>query len=147
MPECRADQSDVRAVLLVEDDEDHARAISEWNLLMERKYTKSELKKFFNNLNEANCNLDDLLESMSRDLDESINAIRRFNNILLEKYADKLDESSRNELKRCSDSAQRADELLNRLFENAIPVFFYSSLIEIYSEKLSMLNNDGVNSD
>lgn len=147
MPECRADQSDVRAVLLVEGDEDHARAISEWNLLMERKYTKSELKKFFNNLNEANCNLDDLLESMSRDLDESINAIRRFNNILLEKYADKLDESSRNELKRCSDSAQRADELLNRLFENAIPVFFYSSLIEIYSEKLSMLNNDGVNSD
>ena len=125
MPECRADQSDVRAVLLVEGDEDHAKAISEWNLLMERKYTKSELKKFFNNLNEANCNLDDLLESMSRDLDES----------------------SRNELKRCSDSAQRADELLNRLFENAIPVFFYSSLIEIYSEKLSMLNNDGVNSD
>ncbi len=147
MPECRADQSDVRAVLLVEGDEDHAKAISEWNLLMERKYTKSELKKFFNNLNEANCNLDDLLESMSRDLDESISAIRRFNNILLEKYADKLDESSRNELKRCSDSAQRADELLNRLFENAIPVFFYSSLIEIYSEKLSMLNNDGVNSD
>jgi len=46
-------------------------------------------------------------------------------------------------LKKVSDSAEKADELLDRLFEYVVPIYFDSSMIDIYSNQLNMLENEG----
>ncbi|HOV81861.1 MAG TPA: response regulator [Methanothrix sp.] len=117
--------------------------IREWNLITERKYAESELKNFINDLNDASSRLEDVLDGISHDLDESISSIRYFSKIFKEKYAEKLGSPALEDLKKVSDSAEKADELLDRLFEYVVPIYFDSSMIDIYSNQLNMLENEG----
>ncbi|HPT19181.1 MAG TPA: response regulator [Methanothrix sp.] len=116
--------------------------IREWNLIMERKYAENELKNFIKDLDEANSRLEDLLDGIARDLDESISSIHSFSSAFREKYAEKMDDAAINDLNRVGESCQRANELLDRLFEYVVPIYFDSSLIEIYSARLNMLQKN-----
>lgn len=117
-----------------------AHAIRQWNLIMERKYAENELKDFIDDLDEANDHLEDFLGGMSQDFDDSISSVRNFGKILQEKYADKLDEAALTDLKRVADATERTDKLLDKLSEYVVPIYFYSSLISVYSTKISLLN-------
>ncbi|MBN1234458.1 MAG: response regulator [Methanotrichaceae archaeon] len=116
--------------------------LREWDLIMERKYAENELKDFINDLDEANTQLEDFLDGVSKDLEESITSIRNFSKILQEKYADKLDEAALSDLKKVEDATERTNKLLDKLFEYVVPIYFDSSLIEIYNTKLNMLNRN-----
>ena len=116
--------------------------LREWNLSMQRKHAENELKHFINDLGEANAQLEDFLDGISKDLDDSISCIHEFCRIMQEKYADKLDDASLFELKKVADATERTSKLLDKLFEYVVPIYFDSSLIGIYSTKLDMLNRN-----
>jgi CheY-like chemotaxis protein len=116
--------------------------LGEWNLMMQRKHAENELKHFINDLDEANAQLDDFLDDISRDLEDSISWILEFCRIMLQKHADKMDDASLLELKKVSDATERTNKLLDKLFDYVVPIYFNSSLIGVYSTKLDMLNRN-----
>ena len=87
---------------------------------MQRKHAENELKHFINDLGEANAQLEDFLDGISKDLDDSISCINEFCRIMQEKYADKLDDASLFELKKVADATERTNKLLDKLFEYVV---------------------------
>jgi CheY-like chemotaxis protein len=118
--------------------------LREWDLIMERRFAENELKDFINDLDDANNHLEDFLEEISQDLEDSISSIHNFSNILQEKYADKLDDAARSDLKKVEAAMERTNTLLDKLFEYVVPIYFDSSLIEIYNAKLNILNRNDI---
>jgi len=48
-------------------------------------------------------------------------------------------------LKKVEDATERTNNLLDKLFEYVVPIYFDSSLIGIYNTKLDMLNRNELN--
>ena len=119
--------------------------LREWNLILERRSAENELKDFINDLDGANNQLEDFLDGISRDIEDSISSIRDFSKILQEKYADKLDDIAMADLKKVEDATERTNKQLDKLFEYVVPIYFDSSLIGIYNSKLNMLNRNEQN--
>jgi FixJ family two-component response regulator len=119
--------------------------LREWDLILERMYAENELRDFIKDLDEANTQLEDFLDGISKDLEDSISSIDEFSKILKEKYADKLDDAAIGDLKKVADATKRTNMLLDKLFEYVVPIYFDSSLIGIYNTKLNMLNKNELN--
>jgi FixJ family two-component response regulator len=116
--------------------------LREWDLIMERVEAENELKNFIRDLEEANSNLEDFLNRISKELESSVSSIQDFNKILSEKYAEKLDDNAINYLNKMRDAAERINVLLDDMFEYIVPIYFDSSLITLYESKLDRLKKD-----
>ena len=110
--------------------------IREWNLILERKASEDQLKNFINDLEKSNSNLEEFMDSISDDVGESLSSIQNFSKMLMEKYADKLDETALDYLKNVMTATERANQLLDSLLEYLVPIYFDSSLIRLYNAKL-----------
>lgn len=116
--------------------------LREWYLIMERIEAENELRNFIKDLEDANSNLEDFLNRISKELESSVSSIQDFNMTLMEKYADKLDDSAISYLNKVKDAAERINVLLDDMFEYIVPIYFDSSLITLYNTKLSRLKKD-----
>ena len=116
-------------------------AIRKWNLIMERKNIEDELGKCIDELEESTSNLDDIVDTISQDLLSSTSSIRDFSISFMENYADKLDDNDKNNLLNIKNSTQKATISINSLIKFMIPVFFDSTLINVYKTKLDELRN------
>ena len=116
-------------------------AIRKWNLIMERKNIEDELGKCIEELEESTSNLDDIVDTISQDLLSSTSSIRDFSISFMEKYADKLDDNDKNSLLNIKNLTQKATISINSLIKFMIPVFFDSTLINVYKTKLYELRN------
>lgn len=138
----RAIKSGAMDYVVKSDDELHqlprtaVHVIREWDLIMERKASEEELKKFINDLEKSNSNLEEFMDSISEDLEISLSSIQDFNKMLMEKYADKLDETALEYLRNVKTATEKANMLIDRLFEYLVPIYFDSSLIRLYNAKL-----------
>ena len=95
--------------------------IREWNLILERKASEDQLKNFINDLEKSNSNLEEFMDSISDDLGESLSSIQNLSKMLMEKYADKLDETALDYLKNVMTATERANRLLDSLLEYLVP--------------------------
>ena len=116
-------------------------AIRKWNLIMERKNIEDELGKCIDELEESTSNLDDIVDTISQDLLSSTSSIRDFSISFMENYADKLDDNDKNTLLNIRTLTQKATISINSLIKFMIPVFFDSTLINVYKTKLDELRN------
>ena len=116
-------------------------AIRKWNLIMERKNIEDELGKCIDELEESTSNLDDIVDTISQDLLSSTSSIRDFSISFMENYADKLDDNDKNNLLNIKNLTQKATISINSLIKFMIPVFFDSTLINVYKTKLDELRN------
>jgi light-regulated signal transduction histidine kinase (bacteriophytochrome) len=116
-------------------------AIRKWNLIMERKNIEDELGKCIDELEESTSNLDDIVDTISQDLLSSTSSIRDFSISFMENYADKLDDNDKNTLLNIKNSTQKATVSINSLIKFMIPVFFDSTLINVYKTKLDEMRN------
>ena len=116
-------------------------AIRKWNLIMERKNIEDELGKCIDELEESTSNLDDIVDTISQDLLNSTSSIRDFSISFMENYADKLDDNDKNTLLNIRTLTQKATISINSLIKFMIPVFFDSTLINVYKTKLDELRN------
>jgi DNA-binding response OmpR family regulator len=110
--------------------------IREWNLILERKASEDQLKNFINDLEKSNSNLEEFMDSISEDLESSLSSIQNFSNMLVEKYADKFDDTALDYLKNVMTATEKANQLLDSLLEYLVPIYFDSSLIRLYNAKL-----------
>jgi DNA-binding response OmpR family regulator len=110
--------------------------IREWDLIIERKASEEELKNFINDLEKSNSNLEEFMESISKDLESSLSSIQDFNNMLMDKYANKLDDTALDYLKNVKEATEKANMLIDSLFEYLVPIYFDSSLIRLYNAKV-----------
>jgi len=116
--------------------------LREWDLITERIETENELRNFIKDLDEANSNLEDFLNRISKEMESSVSSIQDFDKILTEKYADKLDDSAMSYLNKMKDAADRIDVLLDNMFEYIVPIYFDTSLITLYESKLDRLKKN-----
>jgi DNA-binding response OmpR family regulator len=116
-------------------------AIRKWNLIMERKNIEDELGKYIDELEESISNLDDIVDTISQDLLSSTSSIQDFSKSFMENYADKLDDNDKYTLLNIKKSTQKATISINSLIKFMIPVFFDSTLINVYKAKLDELRN------
>lgn len=110
--------------------------IREWDLIMKRKASEEELENFIDDLEKSNSNLEEFMDNISRDLESSLSSIQNFNKLLIEKYADKLDETALDYLMSVKMATEEANTLIDKLFEYLVPIYFDSSLIRLYNSKL-----------
>jgi response regulator RpfG family c-di-GMP phosphodiesterase len=114
--------------------------IREWDLILERKESEDELKNFINDLEKSNSNLEEFMDSISGELEGSLSSIQNLSKLLMEKYADKLDDTALDYLKSVMTATEKANHLLDSLIEYLIPIYFDSSLIRLYNAKLRRKN-------
>lgn len=110
--------------------------IREWELILKRKASEDELKKFINDLEKSNSDLEEFMEGISVELESSLSSIQNFSKILMEKYSDKLDGTALDYLKNVITATEKANQLLDNLLEYLVPIYFDSSLIRLYNSKL-----------
>lgn len=110
--------------------------VREWDLIMERKASEEELKNFINDLEKSNSNLEEFMDNISHDMESSLSTIQDFSKMLTEKYADKLDQTALDYLKNVKTATEKANTLIDRMFEYLVPIYFDSSLIRLYNAKL-----------
>lgn len=113
-----------------------AHVIREWDLILERIASEEELKKFINDLEKSNSNLEEFMEKISHDLEGSLSSIQDLNKMLMERYADKLDDTALDYLKNVLAATEKVNALIDSLFEYLVPIYFDSSLIRLYNAKL-----------
>ena len=116
-------------------------AIRRWNLMMERINIEKEFGKYVDELDDSISNLDDIVDMISRDLLSSTSSIQDFSRSFMENYADKLHDNDKYLLVKINKSTQNATVSINNLLKFMIPVFFDSTLINVYKTKLEILRN------
>jgi DNA-binding response OmpR family regulator len=115
--------------------------IREWDLILERKESEDELRNFINDLEKSNSNLEEFMDNISEDLESSLSSSQNFSKMLMEKYADKLDDTALEYLKKVITATENANKLIDSLLEYLIPIYFDSSLIRLYNAKLHRKDN------
>ncbi len=88
--------------------------LSSWT---ERKRAQAALVKRAADLQRANEELDAFSYTVSHDLRAPLRSLEGFSNILLEDYADRLDETGRDYARRISGSAKRMDAMIQDLLQ------------------------------
>jgi CheY-like chemotaxis protein len=112
------------------------RVIQEWNSIIERQRIEDDLKDYIRDLEHASDDLEDFFDRISEDLEHSLSEISASNDILLENYADKLDDVAMDYLYKSRDSAERASKMIEGLFGRLLPIYLDSFLINLYSKKM-----------
>ncbi len=115
------------------------RILNEWNVFMERKRTEMELGKCVADLEADKWKLDEFLDKISQDLEESLNNIKEINNRLKDKLRDKVDEETLNDIYKIDSAAEKAQILSEKLFEYLLPIYFDSALVRLYMHNLTEL--------
>ncbi len=93
------------------------RAIREWENIIGRKQAEGELEGHVKELERANRDLDDFASTVSHDLRAPLRTIQAFSMLLMEDYADKLDETGRGYLDEVSKATERMDALIENLLK------------------------------
>ncbi len=115
------------------------RAIHEWNLLMERKHIEDELAIYIDDLENDSCDLENFVDKISQDLENSLSSIQDLNTVFLENYADELDDTAQEYLYKLKGATQKIAILIDSLFKFALPVYLDGTLIKAYNAKLEIL--------
>jgi len=92
------------------------RVLREWEHIRERRRAEKELKRYVKELERANRDLDDFTSTVSHDLRAPLRSIQAFITLLMEDYADVLDETGRGYLERVKEAAER----MNRQIEDLL---------------------------
>jgi len=134
---------------LVKDTEDLQRlprtarkVMLEWSLIIERKRTEDNLKKYIDSLEEANCNLEDFVDEISAEMAASLSTIQELNSILMERYANKLDDETQECLYRAKAASEKMSILIDGLARYLVPVYLDSTFIRLYNAKLDYLKQN-----
>ncbi len=93
------------------------RAIREWENIIGRKRAEGELERYVKELERTNRDLDDFASTVSHDLRAPLRTIQAFSMLLMEDYADKLDETGRGYLDEVSKATERMDVLIEDLLK------------------------------
>jgi len=115
------------------------RVLREWDLIVERRRAEENLRKYIDNLEEANCNLEDFVDMISQDVAASLSLMQELDRALTEKYADQLDENTLSCLYQAREATERMGVLIDSLLEYLVPVYLDSSIISLYDAKLNYL--------
>jgi ActR/RegA family two-component response regulator len=118
------------------------RVMLEWSLILERKRTEDCLKKYIDSLEKANCNLEDFVEDVSREMVASLSSIHELNNILMERYANEMDDEAQECLYRAKAASEKMSVLLDSLAKYLVPVYLDSTFIRLYNAKLHYLKDN-----
>jgi ActR/RegA family two-component response regulator len=118
------------------------RVMLEWSLIIERRRTEDSLKKYIDNLEKANCNLEDFAEEISREMAESLSSIQELNCILWERYANDLDDEAQESLCRAKAASEKMSILIDGLARFLVPVYLDSTFIRLYNAKLDYLKHN-----
>lgn len=110
--------------------------IHKWEMITERKRTEELLTKYISDLESDKVNLEEFIDRIIEELDVSMSTIQEFNNIIMDKYSDKLDEEGKDWIYKVKAATEKADILLDKLFGYLVPVYFDSSLISLYETNL-----------
>lgn len=116
-----------------------SRILKEWKTLMERRRTEMEIAKCVADLEADKWNLDEFMDKISQDLEESISTIKETNSRIRKRLGDNIDEETLNDLYRIESAAERAGLLTDKLFEYLLPLYFDSSLVRLYMQNLEEL--------
>lgn len=81
------------------------------------KLTNTELKKYANDLERSNTELDDFAYIASHDLKEPLRGIHNYSNFLLEDYADKIDDEGKAKLHTLLRLTKRLENLIEALLQ------------------------------
>ncbi len=117
------------------------RVLREWDIILERKRTEENLRKYINNLEQANCNLEDFMEDISREMASSLSQIQDPIAALVEKYTDKMDDDDLERLYTSKGAAEKMSVLIDSLLEYLVPVYLDTSFVRLYNTKLLYLKH------
>ena len=81
----------------------------------ERKRAEEELKKHMKELERANRDLEDFTSTVSHDLKVPLRSLQAFSMLLMEDYADMLNDTGRGYLKRVKEATERMEALIEDL--------------------------------
>jgi DNA-binding NtrC family response regulator len=118
------------------------RVMLEWGLILERRRTEDSLKKYIDNLEEANCNLEDFVEEISKEMTASLSSIHDLNRILMERYASEMDDETQECLYRAKAASEKMSIFLDSLAKYLIPVYLDSTFVRLYNAKLHYLKEN-----
>ena len=85
--------------------------------ITERKRAEKELKKYTKELERANQDLKDFTSTVSHDLRAPLRSIQAFSTLIMEDYADTLDETGRGYLNRVKEGVERMNALIEDLLK------------------------------
>jgi PAS domain S-box-containing protein len=83
--------------------------------ISERKQAEKEVKKYTKELERANRDMEDFTSTVSHDLKAPLRSIQAFSMLLVEDYADTLDETGRGYLEKVNESTKRMNTLIEDL--------------------------------
>ncbi|NPV62100.1 MAG: response regulator [Methanotrichaceae archaeon] len=115
------------------------RVLREWDLISGKKRAEENLRKYIDNLEEANGNLEDFMDVISDDVATFLSLMAELDKTLHEKYSDRLDQDTLNCLHKAKGSAERMGALIDNLLEYLVPVYLDSSIIRLYGAKMHFL--------
>ncbi len=93
------------------------RAIREWGNIIGLKRAEEEFGRYVKDLERANQDLDDFAVTVSHDLKAPLRTIQAFSMLLMEDYADALDETGRGYLDKVRKAAERMSLLIEDLLK------------------------------
>ncbi|HWQ18336.1 MAG TPA: response regulator [Methanotrichaceae archaeon] len=112
------------------------RVMYEWDRIAERKRAERDLRSYLNDLEQASCDLDELIDKISHDMEKSLSYIHEFNELLMSRYSKVLDDATIGCLYKSDNYAERARTMMDGFFKYLVQISFYSSLVEVYSAKI-----------
>ena len=83
--------------------------------ITERKHAEEELKKHTRELERANRDLEDFTSTVSHDLKVPLRSLQAFSMLLIEDYADKLNDTGREYLRRVKEATERMEAQIEDL--------------------------------
>jgi ActR/RegA family two-component response regulator len=115
------------------------RVLREWDLITGKRRAEENLRKYIDNLEEANGNLEDFMDVISEDVATFLSLMKELDRALSEKYADHLDPDTLNCLYKARGASERMEVLIDSLLGYLVPVYLDSSIIRLYDAKLHYL--------
>jgi DNA-binding response OmpR family regulator len=112
------------------------RVLYEWDRIAERKRAERDLRSYLNDLEQASCDLEEFINKISADMDNSLSYIHEFNELLMAKYSKVLDDATVGCLYKSDNSTERVRTMMEGFFKYLVQISFYSSLVEVYSAKI-----------
>jgi DNA-binding response OmpR family regulator len=118
------------------------RVLREWEVITEYDLAEEDLVNYIKKLEEVDYELEDLVEKISHDIEKSLATAQKFSDLLLEEYANILDDNGCEYLLEIKNSVHRTNMLIQTIFDRMLPLSFGISLVKLYSTKMEHVKDD-----